>query len=184
MAEKKFELKRPERRVEICLDGSLVSEYEAVQAELEDARRNAISDRRLNNDAVNKLEIRSAELYKAQEESTLVFTLRALPRATWAGIKEANPPRDDNNVDESLGYNVNEVVAKAMLTEGTIARVEQQGEPVEFTTEDWAGIVDDLSDGQWQEVQTAVASANGGRPQVPFSQSGFKLMQDSAKNSK
>lgn len=184
MAEKKFEVKRVERRVEICLDGSLVSEYEAVQAELEDARRNAISDGRLNNDSVKKLEIRSAELYKAQEESTLVFTLRALPRAKWAEIKESNPPRDGNNVDESLGYNADTAIAKALMTDGTIARVEQLGEPIEFTTEDWAGIVDDLSDGQWQEVQTAVANANGGRPQVPFSQSGFKLMQDSAKNSK
>lgn len=184
MAEKKFEVKRPERRVEICLDGSLVAEYERVQAELETARRNAISDRRINNDPVKKLEIRSAELYKAQEDSTLVLTIRALPRATWSAIKEANPPRDDHNVDESLGYNVDSAVANAMLTNGAIALAEQQGEPVEFTAEDWAGIVDDLSDGQWQEVQTAVASANGGRPQVPFSQSGFKLMQDSAKNSK
>lgn len=184
MAEKKFEVKRPERRVEICLDGSLVAEYEAVEAELETARRNAISDRRLNGDPVKKLELRKAELYKAQEESTLVFTLRALPRATWSDIKESNPPRDGHNVDESLGYNSDTAIAKAMLAEGSIALVEQHGEPVEFTTNDWAGIVDDLSDGQWQEVQTAVASANGGRPQVPFSQSGFKLMQDSAKNSK
>lgn len=183
MAEKKFEIKRAERRVEICLDGALVAEYEAVEAELETARRAAIADRRLNS-PVKGLEKRQAELYKAQEESTLVLTVRALPRAKWVEIRDSNPPRDAHVSDEQFGYNTEATVAKAMLTEGTIALVEQQGEPVEFTVDDWAGIADDLSDGQWQEIQTAVISANGGRPRVPFLQSGFKLMQDSAESSK
>lgn len=183
MAEKKFEIKRTERRIEICLDGALVAEYEAVEAELETARRAAIADRRLNS-PVKGLEKRQAELYKAQEDHTLVLTVRGLPRAVWAKIKEDHPARDGKPVDESLGFNVDDAVNAAMLAEGAIVLAEQAGEPVEFTAEDWAAISPDLSDGQWQEIQTAVVSANGGRPKVPFSQSGYKLMQDSAESSK
>lgn len=184
MAEKKkFEFKRPTRLVRVCTDGELVSEYEAVQAELDEKRRAAIVDRRLN-PPVKELEIRSAELYKAQEDSTIVFKLSALPRKTWDELKTKNPPRDDNESDENLGYNVDTCLDAAMGTEGTILEVTQDGEPIEFTTEDWKVLSPELTDGQWTEFQLALSGLNGGRPKVPFSQSGYKLMQDSAEKSK
>ena len=178
-----LEIKRPERLVEICLDGTLVAEYEALEAELEDARRNALSDRRMNS-PVNKLEERKAELYKAQEEDTIVFKIRALPRGKWSEVIDENPPRKGNVADENLGYDIDAGTNAVMATEGTIVEVTKLGEPIEFTADDWARISPDLSDGQWQEFQNAVMSANVSKPRVPFSQSGFKLMQDSAKNSK
>lgn len=71
-----------------------------------------------------------------------------------------------------------------MGTEGTILEVTQDGEPIEFTTEDWQALSPELTDGQWTEFQLALSGLNGGRPKVPFSQSGYKLMQDSAEKSK
>ena len=174
----KFEIKRPERRVEICLDGSLVAEYEAVQAELEDARKAQARDRRMNS-PVAGLEKRQAELYKAQAEQTMVVTVRALQRNEWAQIKDSCAPRKGHQIDENFGFNVDEATQLALIADGGIAKVEQAGEPVEFTVDDWKALSPDLSDGQWEEIKTAVISANGGRPRVPFSQAGFKMTKDS-----
>lgn len=173
-----LEIKRPERLVKICLDGTLVAEYEAVEAELQEARRAAIADKRLNS-PVTKLEKRKAELYKAQEDSSVTFKLRALPRAVWADLKAAHPPRKGRETDENLGYDVDTCLNAAMGAKGTIVEVIQNGEPIEFSAADWDALSPDLSDGQWGEFQLALSSLNGGRPQVPFSPSGFKLMQGS-----
>lgn len=178
-----IDFKRPTRLVSVCTDGELVSEYEAVQAELESARRVAIADSRLNS-PVKKLELRSAELYKAQEESSVTFKLRGLQRAVWDELKTAHPQRKDNESDANLGYNVDTCLDAAMVIEGTIVEATQNGEPIENAIEEWKALSPELTDGQWELFQLALSGLNGGRPQVPFSQSGYKLMQGSAEKSK
>lgn len=179
----KLTIKRPERLVKVCLDGTLVAEYEAVQAELVDARRAHIADKRING-PVPALEKKVAELYKAQEDSTATFKLRGLPRHVWDELKNANPVRKGNDLDEQFGYNVEATLDAAMSADGTIVEVTQGGAVVEFSAKDWVEISPELTDGQWGDFQVALTELNGGRQQVPFSQSGYRLMQDSAAKSK
>lgn len=184
MAEKKkLAVKRPERLVEVCLDGALVAEYEAVEAELENKRRERVVDKRMN-DPIVALERRKGELWMAQKSEMVVFKLRALPRAVWSKIKLDNPPRKDNALDAHYGFNTETLFDAAMLTEGTIVEVTQGGEPTEFTGEDWVEFAADLTAGQFGEFQVALNELNGGRSEVPFSPTGYKLIQDSAKKSK
>lgn len=178
-----LKMKRPERLVEVCLDGALVAEYEAVEAELELKRRERTVDKRMN-DPIVALERRKGELWEAQRAETAVFKLRALPRAKWSEIRLDNPPRKDNALDEHYGFNTEMVFDAAMQAEGTIVEVRQGGEVIEFTGADWAGFSADLTAGQFGLFQVALNELNGGHSEVPFSPTGYKMIQDSAAKSK
>lgn len=184
MAEKKkFEIKRPTRTVSVCLDGDLTAEYELTKAKLADEQKASKSDARLNSPA-SQWEKKHAELFAAQQEQTLVFTLRGLPRHVWDELKTEHPVRKGNDLDEQFGFDTSEVFEKAMITDGTIDAVSQGGEPVEFTIKDWASISNDLTDGQWGDFVTALTALNEGSQAVPFSPAGYKKMQASAAKSK
>lgn len=180
---KKFELKRPTRLVSVCLDGDLTSEYEAVNAKLVEARRAHIADSRMNS-PVSALEKRHAELYAAQQENTVVFKLRGLPRHVWDRLKTEHPPRKDNELDEQYGFNTSELFEAAMQSEGTIVEVTQGDEVVEFSLEDWQELSPNLTDGQWGDFVGALAELNAGKQLVPFSPAGYKKIQASAAKSK
>lgn len=178
-----LKVKRPERLVEVCLDGALVAEYEAVEAELENKRRERVVDKRMN-DPIVALERRKGELWLAQKAEMVVFRLRALPRSKWSEIKLGNPPRKDNSLDEHYGFNTETTFDAAMAAEGTIVEVTQGGEPTEFTGEDWADFSADLTVGQFAAFQVALNEMNGGHSEVPFSPTGYKMIQDSDAKSK
>lgn len=178
-----LKVKRPERLVEVCLDGALVAEYEAVEAELEIKRRERVVDKRMN-DPIVALERRKGELWLAQKEEMVVFKLRALPRAAWSKLKLDNPPRKDNALDAHYGFNTESLFDAAMATEGTIVEVTQGGQPTEFTGADWAEFAEDMTSGQYGEFQVALNELNGGSSEVPFSPTGYKMIQDSDAKSK
>lgn len=184
-----LKVKRPERRVEVCLDGTLVGEYESVEAELEEVRRKRLVDKRLN-DPVAVLEKRKAELYAAQQAEMVVFTLRALPRAVWSKLKLDNPPRKGNDIDEHYGFNIDTIFDKAMAVEDedsdkiSLVEVTKNGEQVDFKPADWVDFSADLTDAQYNAFCVALNSLNGGRPEVPFSPTGYKMIQDSDAKSK
>ena len=179
----KLEVKRPTRVVSLCLDGDLIAEYESLQVEITEARRAQVSDARLNS-PLPKLEKRHAELYAKQQEETVEFKLRALPRSVWEELKVKHPARDDNELDEHYGFNTSTLFDEAMATKGTIDEVTQGGETVEFSAEDWAGIAEDLTDGQFGDFAKALVELNAGRQRVPFSSAGYEMTQDSGENLK
>ena len=180
---KKFEIKRPTRTVSLCLDGDLTAEYELAKAKLAAEQAASKGDTRLNSPA-SQWEKKHAELFAAQQEQTLVFTLRGLPRHVWDALKNDHPAREGEELDEQFGFDTSKVFDQAMLADGTIASVEQGGEPVEFTVEDWSSIADDLTDGQWGDFASALIELNAGRQSVPFSPAGYKKIQASAAKSK
>ncbi|MBF6672446.1 hypothetical protein [Glutamicibacter sp. FBE19] len=184
MAEKKFEVKRPTRLVSVCLNGDLTAEFETVKDKLTEALRAAKADQRLNGSPVRALEERHADLYAAQQEQTIVFKLRGLPRHKWDELKTAHPARNGHEVDEQYGFNTSTLFESVMLAEGTIDEVTQLDEPVEFTAEDWAEIASELTDGQWGDFAQALVELNAGRQLVPFSSAGYKKIQASAAKSK
>lgn len=178
-----LKVKRAERLVEVCLDGALVAEYEAVEAELESKRKERLADVRLN-DPVTKLELKKAELREAQKAETVVFKLRALPRAVWSQLKLDHPAREGNTLDENLGFNTDTIFDAAMKTEGTFVEVTKAGKKEPFKVEEWDEFSADLSKGQFEPFRAAINSLNEDRPEVPFSLTGYKMIQDSAENSK
>lgn len=185
MAEvKKFEVKRPTRLVSVCLNGDLTAQFETVKEKLTEALRAAKADQRLNGSPVRALEAEHAELYAAQQEQTIVFKLRGLPRHKWEELKTDHPARDGNDLDEQYGFNTSTLFEAVMQTEGTIDEVTQLDEPVEFTAGDWSDIAPELTDGQWGDFAQALVELNAGRQLVPFSSAGYKKIQASVAKSK
>ena len=177
-----LKVKRPERTVRVCLDGALVAEYEAVEAELEDVRNRKLVDARLN-DPVAALERRLGELWEKQQAETVVFRLRALSRHAWDDLKSDHKPRADHKLDEHYGFNTGTIFDAALASDGVIVEVTKNGKKVPFKAEDWGGFSEDLTAGQFADFQVAGNELNGGQSEVPFSYAGYKRIHDSGENS-
>lgn len=175
-----LEVKRAERTVEVCLDGSLVAEFEATNEAYKVAVKEAgaSSDKRLNSPVakrVKDLEDRARELSAAQRAETVVFRLRALPRLVWDGLVQDHPARpvpkgDEAGPDGYLPFNRHTIPDAALATEGAIVGVTRlDGGAVEpFTHEDWAGFSETLSESQHEDFRIAVIALNVGSNEVPF----------------
>lgn len=131
----------------ICLAQGLVAEVQALEEELLDlrVRRQSSEDaddsppRRLAegpDPRIAEIEQRKAELYAEMREHTGDLRYRGKPAGEWRRFVDANPPRKDNKVDETVTYGL--VDADALLA--------HLGDFVES----WNG--DPLAEGDWEFI--------------------------------
>ena len=173
----KLTVKRPETTVELCLDGELFAEYEQLEADLKQARQQALADKRMNDPAVGMAR-QLVEVIERMRAESVTFTLRGMPRKDWAKLIAENPPRDDNPADKQYGANIEAMMAAAIPA--SIVAVEKDGVPVEFDpAKDWAPLADEMTDAQYDEFALKTQSVNRGRQEVPFSQTAYRLTVDS-----
>jgi hypothetical protein len=185
-------VKRPEKRVEVCLDGSLQAEWEAAEAALAEARQRKLMDTRLG-DSVHALAeaVRAIE-DKARAES-VTFLLRGVPRHVWDAFVADHPERDDHELDKAYGYNTETIfdavlahnVPKSITAEvpPTIVSVtKQDGTLVKFTPAEWQAFADELTNAQYGSFQVAVNEINRGRTNVPFSPAAYRETRTSGKS--
>lgn len=95
------------KSVPLCLAGDLQAEFEEVQRQqqiLKEAQRRggtlAGSSAELR-DLDDKIDLVRAEM----QESTQVFTLRAMPAKRYSDLLASHGPRKDHEADQRLGYN-------------------------------------------------------------------------------
>lgn len=168
-----LKVKRAERLIEVALDGALVAEWEAIDAEYKVARaeQRASRDKRMNDPLakrVAELREKAQELSAKAREDRVIFRLRALPRDTWDELITANPPRSKEQ-DGNLPFNIATITDAAMSTKGTITSVTRpDGSEEEFTHEDWEDFAKDLSNTQYEDFYVAVIQLNAGANEVPF----------------
>ncbi|WP_030526607.1 hypothetical protein [Phycicoccus jejuensis] len=82
-------------------------------------------------------------------------TLQGLPRrakggsgrSTYRRLMLEHPPRDDDPLDQQLGYNV-DTFGDALIQACILSTTDLDGEPVENRWDEWA---DEMTDGQWRE---------------------------------
>lgn len=166
-------VKRAERIVEVCLDGTLVAEWEATDAEYKKARaeQRASRDKRMNDPLaarVDELRDKARELSKQAREDTVRFRLRALPRSVWDELVTKHPARSKDK-DGGFPFNISTITDAAMSTEGTIVSVTHpDGTEEPFTHEEWPGLAEDLSSAQHEDFYVAIVSLNAGANEVPF----------------
>lgn len=164
-------IKRAERTVEVCLDGTLLGEWEATDAEYKRARAEqaANRDKRMNDPQAKRVEEllqKAHDLSEKARKASVTFRLRALPRAEWDAIVTAHPAKDEK---ESLPFDMKAVTDAALSTEGAIVSVTRaNGRKESFSHEDWADFARDLSSSQHDDFQAAVVSLNAGTNEVPF----------------
>lgn len=156
-------IKRPTTIITLCTDMDLQAAHERAVADMERAQKNTV----MENTGVPELAREVAAIEEQMRDSTLEFTLRALPRKQFNEFEAANPPRDGDKIDAALGVNVS---ALDTLIVPSIAGVTQKGEPVAFDpASEWGTLADDMTDGQWNKFALASLQINRGATQVPFS---------------
>jgi hypothetical protein len=171
-------VKRPETRVQFCLDGDLKADHEAAEAEFNATRSRALGDARLN-DPAKDLAKKVQDLEEAMKASSVTFLVRGLKRGDWNELVAEHAPREDNTLDKTYGFNV-EALMKAAIPK-SIAGVENSaGEPLDFDpAAEWDALADDMTDSQYEEFILATLRVNKGRNEVPFSLSAFRMIQSS-----
>ncbi|MGJ9405260.1 hypothetical protein ACHABQ_02910 [Nesterenkonia aurantiaca] len=166
-------VKRPERLVDVCLDGTLLAEWEATDKEYIAARKEQKMRRdvRMNDPLTRRVEDlreKARELSVKARAETVTFRLRALPRSVWDGLVTKHPARSKER-DGGFPFNMATITDAAMSAEGTIVAVEHpDGTEEPFTHEDWATFAEDLSSAQHEDFYVAVIGLNAGANEVPF----------------
>lgn len=173
----KLSITRPETTVEFCLNGELFSRYEELNADLTEARKRALADKRLNNNT-SVLAKQIVEITEQMRAESATFTLRGMPRKDWATLVAENPPRDGNQLDKTYSCNLDAVMNAAIPA--CIIGVKRNGETVDFDpATEWDALADDMSNSQYEDFVVKTLTVNRGRQEVPFSQAAYKLTADS-----
>ncbi len=102
----KAKAKLATKAVPLCLRGDLQAEYEELEREqrlLKDAQKRGgtLSG---SSDELKAIEEKLTVLREEMQDSTQVFTLRALPRRRWSDLLASKPPRDE---DKAKGLDFN-----------------------------------------------------------------------------
>lgn len=179
--------KRPEKTVPLCLRGDLQGEWETLERQLRDARRNAETDARLTgNSEPRRLAEQLDKLTEQMHESTVTFRLRGLSRTRYHNLLTAHPPTQGDEDEQMLGFApvtfwpdlVRACTVAPEVTERQWARLlggtwtDDKGNAVE---EDGT-----LTAGQFEKLREAAAALNVRAPDVPFSSAASEILRTSA----
>ena len=175
-----LKLKRPQKPVDLCLDGTLRAAWEEADAKLNLARKQRFGDDRLNS-SVKSLAQEVLRLQEQMKTETVTFTIEGMRRDKWDELVAANPERDDVPTDKSYGFNATALAATAIPA--SIVGAKQDGEAVDFdASTDWDALADEMTDQQYEAFFIAVLSVNRGRQDIPFSASASQEMRPSAES--
>lgn len=163
--------KRAERTVPICTRGDLVAGHEELNRQLDTASRTgkgSLAGNQVAIEAAAAIERLEAEM----ADSVVEIRLRALPRKSWAAMVAKHSPRKDNETDARAGYNVDEFAAAALRASVVAPELED---------DTWEYLVDEvLSDGQYEQLTTAMWELNRSGVSVPFSRAASRIRAVSA----
>lgn len=163
-----------ERSVPICLAGDMVAQHEELGRQLAAAEREAAgAAASLSGSGVPALARQIAELEEAMKDHTINFRLKALPRGRWAKLVAAHPPRTDEQgkAADDKGFNT-ETFVDAVLRECIVSP--------ELDDELFDLLVNErLSDGQYEQLTSAMWHINRSGVSVPFSRAASKIRQGS-----
>lgn len=176
-------IKRAESVIEFCTDLQARADWETANDALLEARTRR-GERWASTD-VSELAAKVTELEAQMEQSVLLFRLRAVPRKQWQEAVSANPPRDDNDGDQSMGVNVSTFFDALLETVGTIVSVTEKssGKIIDFDpVAHWKPLADEMTDGQYGEFAQKVFELNRGVTARPFSPTASRETSASEKN--
>lgn len=175
-----LKLKRPQKNVDLCLDGTLRAAWEEADARLSLMRKERIGDDRLNS-PVKAIAQEVLDLQDQMKAETVTFTIQGLPRTEWEDLITTNPERADNATDKTYGFNATAVANTAIPA--SIVGVTQDGKKIEFdAATEWDALADDMTDQQYESFFLAVLMMNRGRQDIPFSTNASLEMRLSEEN--
>lgn len=167
--------KLPERVVSVCLAADKVAEFEQLDAELAQARREAGASL-AGSSRAHELAEQIESLREEMTEATVDFRLRAMPRPMWRAFVAEHPPRKgaDGHVDERdkfVGVNT-DTFFPALIRRSTVSP--------DLGDEDWRILLEEkLTDRQFDELSDAAWSLNRREVDVPFSPAASRILRSS-----
>lgn len=162
--------KLPEKTVPICLRGDLQASFEKLESQLVEAQRDR-SDSLAAGGRARELAEQIEALRQEMLNHTVTFTLRAVPRRRWTALVAAHPPRDDNQLDRSMGVN-EETFTSVLIRECTV-------DPA-MSAEQWDRLDEALTEFQFQKLFNTAWSLNARDVDVPFSHAASTILRASA----
>lgn len=149
---------RAVRTVDICLRADLVDEYELLEARIAKAKEAAQES--LGGVDTGAMEARMAELRAEMAENSVTFRIRGLPKREFAELASQYPPREDNQRDAFVGFNLDEVVEQ-LIRRGT-------EEPV-LDEDDWLALLGEaLNTATYEKLTAAAWAVNKVDVSAPF----------------
>lgn len=157
------EAKLPERTVDLCLRGDLVADFQALEAELDDAR-NSVPDSL--DDGTAAIVERMEAVRALMRENTYPVRLRAMRGPEFRALLAQHPARrnDEGEIDKAeQGFDFNiETFLEPLLRACMI-------DPEMVSKDDWEQFVDSITDYQFNELAMTCLNLNRGKVDIPFS---------------
>lgn len=152
-----LQIKRARKVVDFYPDQAVALEVEAAQKALDEAEA---AKKTMNSKAATEASKRLDEAKASAAGSVLEIELEARPRKRWAEIEEAHPPRKDDSVDEAFSICWDTFLPEVLPESVVAVRNRESGEAVEVAPEEWADVLDEISDGQYQNLATTMLRLN------------------------
>lgn len=164
--------KLPETTVQVCLAADLVAEFEQLERDLADARRETGASLAGGSKA-REIAERIEAIRQEMTESTVDFRLRAMTRVGWREFVAKHPPRKvDGKVHEDDRYlGVNADTFFPALVQASVVSPQ-------LDAEDWRLLLDEkLTDRQFDELSSAAWALNRKEVDVPFSPAASRILK-------
>lgn len=162
----------PESTFDLCVAGKLNLERERIQTELNEAMNAPKSTRVGSKSQTKRLNDEHEKLIAQMSEFMVELLLRAKEPHVWRKWIAANPAREDNDLDEQVGYNVD---ALADSLRDFVITV--NGEPL--TDEWWTLISGAVAPGDEWRLTNRVIGLHAGSVEVPKSLTGLLKSRES-----
>ena len=157
---------RPFKDQPVVLDGVVAAERERLEAELAsvdhgDQRMGVASE-------ADKIQEQLDAL--ADDDSTEIIRIFRMPGRDWANLTSKCPVRVDVPIDRHYGYNYDAACEAALRyrdpkTGATYAFRLEDGNPVEFTDDEWQELLSVLSGNEYAKLRDRVWELNEYEPE-------------------
>lgn len=174
----RVQIKRRRVRTSLCLNSELLEQWQKVQQELLDLQMQHAKSPRMANGGSAKPTRKILEKTKERdaledeiERTQAWFEFEAMPADRNQKLKDANPPRRDNQLDLLHGYN-RDAVSDAWVRASMIDPVFKDCERDECSHDDchsWEQFKKYLNPSEWDELRESAQEANGAVVDAPKS---------------
>lgn len=164
-----------EHTIRLCLRGDLQAQWEQLDRDRAVAEKDSDAGSLAGSPAV-AIARQMEALREQMEESTVTFTVRALPRRAYQALAAAHPPRRDDKGavhEDDRQHGIDTTTFWSPLIRACVVAPE-------LTEAQWTRLLDEvLSDRQYEQLASAAVVACRGDVDIPFSPAVSRLIRAS-----
>lgn len=153
-----------------CVDGTLNKQRDELMVQLALAQRTEeqkAGDKRINLTPVQDIKEQIAAVEDRMREHLITVRLTAVNNGLWQKWILQNPPRKNNALDQSLGYNTDVFFDTALRASGKYVEqliVDDEGadssELSDISPSEWGEILEVITAGDWDRICTTLLTLN------------------------